>query len=148
MTSRRQKNVLDDESRAVELLRHRRLRVTRVRLAVLAAMQVSDVPVTHGDLVRRLARRGHDRATIFRTLATLTRVGIVRRIDVGDHVWRFSLARGTDPGPTASFVCTSCGHIEVLESVELRVSMPRAPRVIAKREIELHVHGRCDACAQ
>jgi Fur family ferric uptake transcriptional regulator len=142
MTRRSKTNV---EARSRETLKQVRLRVTRVRVSVLDTMRNTHAPVTHRELVRRLSRRGHDRATIFRTLATLARVGLVRRIDVGDHVWRFSLAEATGEW-MAHFVCTKCGQIEFLTGVELRVAMVREPRAIAKREVDVHVHGRCDAC--
>jgi Fur family ferric uptake transcriptional regulator len=143
MTRQRKTNA---EARSREALKQFRLRVTRVRVSVLGTMHSSETPLSHRELVRRLARHDHDRATIFRTLTTLTRVGLLRRIDVGDHVWRFSLAETASDGQ-ANFVCTECGHVELLKGVELRVAMTREPRAIANREIELHVHGRCDACS-
>jgi Fur family ferric uptake transcriptional regulator len=142
MTRRRKPN---DETRSRETLKRSRLRVTRVRVSVLDTMRNADAPITHRELVRRLSRRGHDRATIFRTLVTLARAGLVRRIDVGDHVWRFSLVEATAEW-VAHFVCTKCGQIELLAGLEVRVAMAREPRAITKREVDVHVHGRCDAC--
>jgi hypothetical protein len=43
-------------------------------------------------------------------------------------------------------VCTACGSIESLSHAHVLVASERAPRVIGKGEIEVTVHGRCDAC--
>ena len=127
-------------------IRARGLRATPARVAVLDAIRASAVPLSLAEVARRLARNKHDRATIFRNLTALTRVRLVRRLDPGDRIWRFVLEDDTSSW-RADFVCSACGSIQALEDVELAVRMHGAPRAIAKREMELHVHGRCDRCA-
>lgn len=126
-------------------IRARGLRATPARVSVLDAIRTADVPLSLADVARRLSRNKLDRATIFRNLTTLTRTRLVRRIDPGDRIWRFVLEDDTSSW-RADFVCLACGSMQVLEDVELVVGMSGAPRVIAKREIELHVHGFCDRC--
>jgi len=128
------------------MIRARGLRATPARVSVLDAIHTATAPLSLADVARRLSRNRLDRATIFRNLGTLTHARLVRRIDPGDRIWRFVLEAATSSW-RADFVCIACGSILVLEDVELAVGMYGAPRVIAKREIELHVHGRCDRCA-
>ena len=71
------------------LVRQKGLRATPSRLAVLELLRSSDAPMSHGDVADRLASQAWDRATIYRNLTDLAEVGLVRRTDVGDHVWRF-----------------------------------------------------------
>jgi Fur family ferric uptake transcriptional regulator len=128
-----------------DAIRARGLRATPARIAVLDTLRTAGMPLSLADVVRRLARNEHDRATIFRNLATLTRARLVRRVDPGDRIWRF--VSDDDGSPwRADFVCTACGTIQTLEQVTLAVEMCGAPRAIVKREIELHIHGRCDHC--
>lgn len=129
-----------------DAIRAHGLRATPARIAVLDTLRTAGVPLSLAEAARRLARREHDRATIFRNLATLTRVRLVRRVDPGDRTWRF-VSADKHSAWQADFVCTTCGTIQALESVTLDVAMVGAPRAIAREEIEIHVHGRCDRCA-
>jgi Fur family transcriptional regulator, ferric uptake regulator len=123
------------------------LRATPSRLAVLGIVRASDAPVSHGDVADELASHDWDRATIYRNLVDLAEVGLLRRTDVGDHVWRFE-ARSTDDHETAHphFVCTECGTIECLPELELTIRRSKAPRAMRTKQVEVHVRGLCDAC--
>ena len=86
-----------DELRSA--VRAKGLRATPSRLAVLELLRASDTPMSHGDVADRLATEAWDRATIYRNLTDLAESGLVRRTDVGDHVWRFE---AVSDDPTAS----------------------------------------------
>ena len=133
-------------------VRAKGLRATPSRLAVLDLLRVSDAPMSHGDVADRLANQAWDRATIYRNLTDLSEAGLVRRTDVGDHVWRFEAVSGDhDASAHPHFVCTECGSIECLPEIELairssRSSRSRPPRAVKQRQVEVHVRGLCDAC--
>jgi Fur family ferric uptake transcriptional regulator len=139
-----------DELRSA--VRGKGLRATPSRLAVLELLRSSDTPMSHGDVADRLASQAWDRATIYRNLTDLAEAGLVRRTDVGDHVWRFEAvneehASGVHP----HFVCTECGTVECLPELELAISTRSAarskpPRAVKQRQVEVHVRGLCDAC--
>jgi Fur family ferric uptake transcriptional regulator len=141
---RRIKNV----GELTSLIRHHELRATPARLAVLSLLQAADAPMSHMDVSRHLGRHSPDRATIFRNLNQLAEVGLLRRIDVGDHVWRFVAVGESDPRELrADFVCGSCGTIERLPKIEIWVPA-EAPRAIINREVEIKLHGLCNSCSQ
>jgi Fur family ferric uptake transcriptional regulator len=137
-------------------VRGKGLRATPSRLAVLELLRSSDMPMSHGDVADRLASQAWDRATIYRNLTDLAEAGLVRRTDVGDHVWRFEAV--TDQHEAAAhphFVCTECGTVECLPEIELAVRRAPAertartakpPRSVKQRQVEIHVRGLCDAC--
>lgn len=139
-----------DELRAH--VRAKGLRATPSRLAVLELLRVSDAPMSHGDVADRLATQAWDRATIYRNLTDLAEAGLVRRTDVGDHVWRFEAVSGDhEAAAHPHFVCTECGTVECLPELELAVrsasrSRSRPPRAVKQRQVEVHVRGLCDAC--
>jgi Fur family ferric uptake transcriptional regulator len=138
-----------DELRAA--VRARGLRATPSRLAVLDIVRATEAPVSHGEVADRLASQAWDRATIYRNLTDLAEVGLLRRTDVGDHVWRFE-AIEHEASAHPHFVCTECGTVECLPEIELTLRRPepsrrvRAPRAVKQRQVEVHVRGLCDAC--
>src|SRR6185295_17957420 len=69
------------------------LRVTYARVEVLRLVEASSTPLSHAELVEMLAPQGLDRVTIYRNLNDLAGAGLVRKADLGDHVWRFERKR-------------------------------------------------------
>ena len=142
------RQTLDELRTAV---RAKGLRATPSRLAVLELLRSSDTPMSHGDVADRLASQAWDRATIYRNLTDLAEAGLVRRTDVGDHVWRFEAV--SDEHAAAAhphFVCTECGTVECLPEIELAMrpaTRGKPPRSVKQRQVEVHVRGLCDACA-
>lgn len=128
-----------------DVVRARGLRATPSRLAVLEVLRTSEAPMSHGDVADRLASQAWDRATIYRNLIDLADAGLLRRTDVGDHVWRFE-SIGEHDGPHPHFVCTECGTVECLPEIELAVRRAKAPRAVRQKQVEVHVRGLCDAC--
>ena len=135
-----------------DAVRSRGLRATPSRLAVLELVRAGDAPMSHGDVADRLTSQPWDRATIYRNLIDLSEAGLLRRTDVGDHVWRFEARSLGDEHDTTHphFVCTECGTVACLPELELSfphaVRRAKAPRAVKQRQVEVHVRGLCDAC--
>lgn len=133
-----------------EEIRATGLRATSPRIAVLQNLIRSRTPVSHAELVAELAPKGWDRATIYRNLIDLTHAGLVRRTDMGDHLWRFELRDdGHDHAANnhPHFICESCGDILCLpdESVAIKASRG-VPRALRRKGLEIQLKGRCDRC--
>lgn len=127
-------------------VRARGLRATPSRIAVLELLRASGAPVSHADVVDRLAALA-DRATIYRNLIDLAEVGLLRRTDVGDHVWRFEAVTDEHDSAHPHFICTECGTVECLPELELAVRRAKGPRALRQRKVEVRVRGVCDTCA-
>ncbi|MGE0867479.1 MAG: Fur family transcriptional regulator [Kofleriaceae bacterium] len=127
-------------------VRARGLRATPSRLAVLELLRSSDAPMSHGDVADHLSSQSWDRATIYRNLTDLAEARLVRRTDVGDHIWRFEAMASEHDPPHPHFVCTECGAVECLPEIELTIRRARTPRAVRQRKVEVHVRGVCDAC--
>jgi Fur family ferric uptake transcriptional regulator len=134
---------LDDARRAI---RARGLRATPSRIAVLELLRAEAAPMSHGDVADRLGAHAWDRATLYRNLTDLVEVGLARRTDVGDHVWRFEAVTDDHDPAHPHFVCTECGAVECLPEIELAIRRAKAPRAVRQRQVEVHVRGLCDAC--
>jgi Fur family transcriptional regulator, ferric uptake regulator len=130
-------------------LRDAGLRSTGPRLAVLRHLMGQTSPVSHAELCVELKTDGLDRATIYRNLIDLADVGIVSRVDLGDHVWRFELKSkdGAHDGSHPHFVCSDCGTVSCLTDSFVRITRgKRAPRSLATKNVAIQITAKCDAC--
>lgn len=131
------------------LVRDRGLRATPSRLAVLDLLlaNAGGQPMSHAEAADKLASGAWDPATIYRNLTDLVEVGLVRRTDLGDHVWRFEAVSATHDGAAhPHFVCTECGTVECLPPMEFVVPRTKTPRAVKQRKVEVQVRGLCDTC--
>jgi Fur family ferric uptake transcriptional regulator len=133
-------------------LRSHGLRATAARAAVYEVLIAAGGPVTHADVVAKLEGTAFDRATIYRNLVDLAQVGIARRSDLGDHLWRFELTERPHGEHDAKevhphFVCTECGTVECLPDGAVTVAPVKgAPRALKKAQVEVQVRGTCNDC--
>ncbi|MEX2139841.1 MAG: transcriptional repressor [Pirellulales bacterium] len=130
-------------------LREAGLRCTAARLWVMQQLIEATSPLTHAEVAETLAAQGFDRATIYRNLVELTEAGLVSRIELGDHVWRFELKRaGKSEKDHPHFVCVDCGEVACLPSVSVNIKpSPGTKRSSISEVTEVLLKGRCGNCA-
>jgi Fur family transcriptional regulator, ferric uptake regulator len=106
------------------LIRDRGLRCTPARLAILRHLFGADGPMTHAQVADDLAPQGFDRATIYRNLVELADVGLLHRLELGDHVWRFEL-RQPEQGEAdhTHFLCVDCGDVSCVPDLSLKAAV-------------------------
>ncbi len=136
-----------DKETMKRMIRAAGLRATAARVATLELLQKVASPVTHADVAKHLAQIGVNQATAFRNLNDLNEAGIVRRAELGDHVWRFELItdgkhrRNTHP----HFLCVDCGSVSCLPEIDLTESGFESAGKI--REVtEVLLRGHCHQC--
>jgi Fur family ferric uptake transcriptional regulator len=134
-----------------DVLRKAGLRSTGPRVAVLRWLERAGTPVSHPELFEALAQEGFDRATLYRNLVDLAEAGIVRRTDLGDHVWRYEL-RASEDGHVVEhphFVCTDCGEVACLPGVDVKIVSGgnETPRSVRSHKFAVQLSGRCNQCA-
>ena len=135
-------------NRFKQALRTGSLRLTSQRLAVLEDILVSEEHRECDDIFISLRERGIpvSRATIYRTLDILEKVGFVRKMDIGDGRFRYEnkLARSHHD----HLICLECGRI--IEFVDRGIERQQE-RLSKEYDFQLirHVHllfGICRAC--
>ena len=128
-------------------LRERGLRATRARIAVLQQLMHAPAPLTHSDLSQTLVPLGFDKATVFRNLVDLTEAGLVDRVELGDHVWRFEVidTDEIDGQRHPHFVCTDCGKVSCLEQMKFTAGSRNKASVIGQIS-EILIKGLCVKC--
>jgi Fur family ferric uptake transcriptional regulator len=130
-----------------EAIRSAGLRATPARMSILRTLRSSTSPVTHAHLAEALDPLGIDKATVFRGLNDLTNAGLLRRTEVGDHVWRFEALDPTAPHSNdhPHFLCVDCGSVKCLENVKLTQSSQRQSEQFGD-VTEILLRGHCNEC--
>lgn len=130
-----------------EALRARGLRVTRPRLAVIAALE--HAPHADTDTVAELARTSLGAVSIqavYDVLRALTDAGLVRRIEPAGSPARYELRIGDNHHHV---VCRSCGAIADVDCAvgEAPCLDPSESHGFVVDEAEVTYWGLCPACS-
>jgi Fur family transcriptional regulator, ferric uptake regulator len=134
---------LDDLKRAIRTVG---LRATPARLAILQMLRASPAPLTHAEVTQQVCSLGIDGATVFRNLNGMAQVGLLRRAELGDHVWRFEAIMDRDHDSShPHFLCVDCGAVTCLSEVKLTSGSQRVTDSVGE-VTEILVRGHCNAC--
>ena len=123
------------------------LRATPARVATLKMLREATSPLTHAEVAERLVENGVDKATAFRNLNDMTDAGLLRRTELGDHVYRFEEIRPgeLDAESHPHFLCTVCGSVSCLDKVKLTAGSLRESNKVGEVS-EILLRGRCNNC--
>jgi len=121
------------------------LRATSSRVATLLAVRQADAPLTHAEVADLLADQTIDRATVFRNLTDMTAAKLLRRSELGDHVWRFELMIGEEHTAHPHFVCVDCGTVSCLQEIELTQKSQAVSSALGE-VTEILLRGHCHDC--
>lgn len=130
---------------AREAIRIAGLRATPARIATLLAVRNAVSPITHADLADQLAPTGYDKTTAFRNLNDLANVGLLRRSELGDHVYRFEAIVEHDENGHPHFLCVDCGTVTCLNDVQLTAGSRRNSEQVGE-VTEILLRGHCKDC--
>jgi Fur family ferric uptake transcriptional regulator len=130
------------------LLKEHGLRATAPRLAVMMALNNANRPLTHDAVVASLPAGAHDKASIWRVLSDLTTVGILRRMDLGDRIWRYEFV---DENQTAEdshphFLCEACGVVSCLPALKVTTLDGELPKELSNATFQIRIAGTCQMC--
>jgi len=133
-------------ARFIEALRRIGMKVTHQRVEVFREAARSDEHLDAEMIYQRVRKRVTtiSRDTVYRTLATLEREGLIRKAGGLGGSARFD----ANLGPHHHFVCTVCGAVKDFRSQALdRLPIARAARALGSIEsAQVHVRGICVAC--
>ncbi len=144
-------NILQEVQAEVRgLLKAQGMRSTAQRIAVLTLLHEKQAPMTHDEVMGLLTPGLYDKASVWRVLSDLTGVGILRRMDLGDRVWRYELFDScravSDDHP--HFLCEACGEVSCLPPLEVRAKTGELPAALVGAEFRVRISGNCGACAE
>lgn len=127
-------------------LRGQGVRTTGPRRAVVAAALARSRPFAAQDLVDDVS--GIGRATVFRTLDLLVRVGALSRmhgVEAGERCVRYTRC---EPQHHHHLRCRSCGRVEEIElrALERQLADAARRRGFLAVEHEVEIAGLCPRC--
>lgn len=136
---------------ARDLIRRAKLRSTPSRIAVLQLLGNASSPQSHTEIADALVPQGYDKSTLYRCLVEMTEAGVLARMELGDHAWRFALYEGESEGQHVGehphFVCVDCGKVECLPDVKLQLPSKRGS-LTKSQIIEVTLKGHCRNCIE
>jgi Fur family transcriptional regulator, ferric uptake regulator len=93
-----------------QILKKNGLRLTKQRMAVLAAM--SDQPQSVDELAAAISHQGYnlDLVTVYRTVSCFVELGIIRKTQFQDGVAKYEVQ--TNQNHHHHLVCNNCGLVE------------------------------------
>jgi Fur family ferric uptake transcriptional regulator len=136
---------LDKQAR--EMLKTVKLYSTQGRVAILKVLMKAGKPLSQDQIARRSGKRHFDKVTIYRTLESLLRVGLVHSAFVEKRARHFELAHNcTEHQCHPHLMCSSCGETHCLTEISLpMVKSPHQGFVIHRQQVRLE--GLCPNCA-
>lgn len=132
-----------------QLFKTNRLRQTPIRESLLNLFCQVTHPLSHADILRQPTMAEFDRVTLYRTLDTLQKAGILHKILGQDGIWRFGFHGGQETpscgGNHCHFLCGECQVMTCLPDQPLPwVTVPAGAVIHSK---QLVVRGLCATCA-
>ncbi len=138
------KSNLDNKAR--EMLKAAKLYCTQGRVTILKVLMKAGKPLSQGRIAQRSGEKHFDKVTIYRTLESLLKVGLVHKVFMDKRAWHFELAHNcTENQCHPHFTCTNCGDTHCL--TEISLPMARSPHegfVIHRQQVRLE--GLCPDC--
>lgn len=137
------KTVISDQ------LKEAGLRRTIVREKILELLNTIGHPLSHQEIISKKAVANFDRVTIYRTLESLQKTGLLHRILGPDGVWRFCAHELKNEKKCAGnhihFFCAECNKMSCMPEMPLPWIDPPNGAIIHSKQ--LVVHGVCAKCA-
>jgi Fe2+ or Zn2+ uptake regulation protein len=130
---------------ALQTLRDHQHRVTEPRKAILTVLTREHGPFTAEELHAKMANGMCDLVTVYRCLAAMEEINLVRRCDFGDGSYRYEFNTGEHHHH--HIVCRSCHKVETLELC-VADGLERMARQMGYSNVThiLEIFGICPAC--
>ena len=124
-------------SRARQILKAAKLYSTEARVAILCVLMQASEPLRQDQIAEEPACKAINKVTIYRTLESLMKAGLVHRAFLQDRSWHFELAdHCTEAQCHPHFTCRSCGKTHCLPDMSLpMVQSPYNGFVITHQQV-------------
>lgn len=132
----------------VDLIKNAGLRVTPARVGILGLFSSRCKPMSAEDIFSKTKKNNFDLVTIYRTLASFEKAGIIRKLDLRKDSAYYELSKGHHHHLT----CKSCSRVEEIDECGIEGYIEK----IAKQsknfnkisDHSLEFFGLCKTCAK
>jgi Fur family ferric uptake transcriptional regulator len=136
------------EQNANQILSNFKLRVTPVRMHILALFLESDFAISHTDIDQEI-NASLDRITVYRTLKTFLKKGLIHQVPDDRGIMKYALcSEACSPASHSHdhvhFKCLKCGQTNCLN-----ISIPsiKLPQGYASNDTTVLIQGVCKHCS-
>ena len=130
-----------------EMLKNAGLYYTENRVLILKVLFKSKKPLSEKKIAAQSGERHFDKVTIYRTLESLVKAGLVHKAFINKRAWHFELAhRCTERQCHPHFTCTNCGSTHCLTDISLPMATTHHKGFIINRQ-QVHLEGLCPHCS-
>ncbi|HMI60982.1 MAG TPA: transcriptional repressor [Puia sp.] len=134
----------------LDILKKYGLHITEARVNLLALFTSENNGLTHAEIEKLLGGQA-SRVTIYRTLQTFVKTGILHCVPTANSLILYALGKIDHPGNAtppdhAHFICESCGRTWCLEKIQVPPVELARGFVITKRDLILK--GKCNHCKE
>ncbi|MBN1360629.1 MAG: transcriptional repressor [Sedimentisphaerales bacterium] len=136
---------LDEKAR--RMLTTAALYCTEPRIAILKVLLEARRPVRQDQIAECLGDRALNKVTIYRTLASLVKTGLVHRAFMQKRASYFELAHNcTETQCHPHFTCSNCGTTHCLTGFAVPMAPSRYRGFVIHHQ-QVRLEGLCPACA-
>ena len=134
----------DLDTQARQMLKTAELYCTKSRVAILKVLLKAGKPLSQ----EQLSGKEHfDKVTIYRTLESLLKVGLVHKALLDKRAQHYELANNcTEHQCHPHFTCTNCGETHCLTEISLPMAKSPYEGFIIRRQ-QVRLEGLCPKCA-
>jgi Fur family transcriptional regulator, ferric uptake regulator len=132
---------------AQEVLRGAKLYSTKARVAILDVLLEAGRPLDKNEIAERLGASGPDEVTVYRTLESFCRKGLVHKVFASGRSCRFELAHNCGEVQChPHFTCRTCGVTQCLTGVTMPLvgGLKKGYRLLRQ---QVRLEGICPGCS-
>ena len=136
------------DTQAREMLKAAKLYCTRQRVTILQVLLKAGMPLSHDQIAHLCGKKRFDKVTIYRTLESMVKVGMVHKVFIDKRASHFELAHNcTENQCHPHFTCTNCGNTHCLTEILLPMAAsPHNGFIIQHQQVLLE--GLCPKCTK
>jgi len=139
-----------DTSNAEELLKTSGLKKTEPRILVINLFMKNKKPLSATAVFEKLANKGVDKVTIYRTLETLEKKAIVKRVSTGEREIKYELTDHRDDHH--HIICLECKKVSDFTGCDAEVLITKALKQVKDFKLITHhsfdLFGICNTCSK
>jgi len=130
---------------ALQTLRDHQHRITEPRKAILTVLTHAHGPFTIEEIHQRMEKGVCDLVTVYRSVAAMEEINIVRRCDFGDGSYRYEFNTGEHHHH--HIICRTCHDVRTLDFC-VADGLERMARQLGYANVShtLEIFGTCTAC--
>ena len=136
----------DSDSQARQMLKAVKLYCTKCRVAILKVLAKADKPLSQDQIARRLGKNRLNKVSIYRTLESFCKAGLVHKAFIHKRAAHFELAnRCSEIRCHPHFTCKVCGVTNCLLGLSVPIVKGLKKGFVIHRQ-QVRLEGLCPQC--